>query len=72
MVVSDETLDKAAWSVVDEMKRIVGDRLGVDADTARLLVGVRGHLRISQIVNPLKTVRLEMPMARRNGKWELL
>lgn len=71
VVVSDETLDKAAWEAVGDMKRIVAERLGIDADTARLLVGVRGHLRISQIVNPLKTVRLEMPIVSRNGKWEL-
>jgi len=72
VIVSAETLDKASWAAVEDMKRIVCHRLSVDSDTARLLVGVRGHLRISQIVNPLKTVRLEMPIARRGDAWKLV
>jgi len=62
VIASAENLDKASWLAVEEMRRIVIEQLGVDAGTAGLLVGVLGNLRISQIVNPLKTVRVEMPL----------
>lgn len=71
VVASEKTLDEAAAVAVEDMKRIVRERLNVDADTARLLVGVLGNLRISQIVNPLKTVRLEMPLIKTKTAWTL-
>ena len=70
-VVSEELLDDAAWGAVSEMRKIVMALLGVDADEARLLVGVLGDLRISQIVNPKKTVRLEMPLVKTGDKWHI-
>ena len=57
-----ETLDAASWMAVEEMRRILTDHFDADADTARWLTGVLGHVRVSQIVNPLKTVRVELPL----------
>jgi len=71
VVASAKTLDEASQMAVDEMRRIVIEQLQVDVDTARLLVGVLGNLRISQIVNPLKTVRVDMPLVRRGDRWAL-
>ena len=71
VIISAKTLDEAAWMAVDTMQQIVMERLQVAQDTARLLVGVLGQLRISQIVNPLKTVRMEMPLRRDGQRWYL-
>lgn len=69
VVASAENLDAASWLAVETMRQIVIEQLGVDADTARLLVGVLGNVRISQIVNPLKTARVEMPLIRCENHW---
>ena len=71
VIASAETLDEAASQAVEEMRRIVVEQLSVDADTARLLVGVLGNVRVSQIVNPLKTVRVDMPLVRCGNRWVL-
>ena len=71
VVSSAQTLDEAARTAVDEMRRIVIEQLNVDTDTARLLVGVLGNVRISQIVNPLMTVRVDMPLVRQADRWVL-
>ncbi len=70
-IASEDTLDNAAWKAVDEMKKIVMSTLRVDADEARLLVGLLGNVRVSQIVNPKKTVRVEMPLVRNAKGWEI-
>jgi acetamidase/formamidase len=51
------------------MRKIVMSALNVDAEEARLLVGVLGNVRISQIVNPRKTARVEMPLIRTTDGW---
>ncbi len=71
VLISAENLDQAAWTAVETMKQIVIEQLEVDTDTARLLVGVLGNVRISQIVNPLKTVRIDMPLVRSGDRWVL-
>ena len=70
-IASEDTLDDAAWKAVEEMRKMVMSALGVDADEARLLVGVLGDVRVSQIVNPKKTVRVEMPLVKTAGGWEI-
>ena len=60
---SAETLDEPAATAVDAMRQIVMMHTECDAARARALVGLLGQLRVSQIVNPQKTVRLEMPLA---------
>ena len=70
-IASDDTLDSAAWKAVQEMRKIVVSALGVDADEARVLVGLLGNVRISQIVNPRKTVSVEMPLVRTDKGWKI-
>ena len=70
-VASANTLDEAAWSAVEEMRRMIMSALNVDADEARIMVGVLGNVRVSQIVNPKKTVRVEMPVVRKGDKWQI-
>ena len=70
-IASEDTLDTAAWKAVEEMQKIVMSTLRVDADEARLLVGLLGNVRVSQIVNPEKTVRVEMPLVRTGKGWRI-
>lgn len=70
-IATADTLDAAAWEAVAEMRKMVMLALGVDEDEARLLVGVLGNVRISQIVNPKMTVRVEMPLVKKDSGWEI-
>jgi amidase len=70
-VASEDTLDAACWKAVEEMRKMVISILNVDADEARLLVGVLGNVRVSQIVNPKMTARVEMPLVRTPSGWEI-
>ncbi len=70
-IASEDTLDRAAWKAVEEMRKMVMLALDVDADEARLLVGVLGNVRVSQIVNPRMTARVEMPMVKTADGWEI-
>ena len=70
-IASEDTLDNAAWKAVEEMRKIGMLALDVDADEARLLVGVLGNVRVSQIVNPRMTARVEMPMVKAADGWEI-
>jgi len=70
-IASEDTLDNAAWKAVEEMQKIAMSTLRVDAHEARLLVGLLGNVRVSQIVNPEKTVRVEMPLVRAGKGWEI-
>jgi len=71
VVASAETLDEACRMSVLETRRIVEGHLGVGAEEARLLVGVLGNVRVSQIVNPLVTARVDFPLAREGTGWVL-
>lgn len=68
-IASEGTLDDAVWKAVEEMRKIVMSALNVDAEEARLLVGVLGNVRVSQIVNPKKTARVEMPLVKTAAGW---
>ena len=70
-IASADTLDAAAWKAVEEMRKIVALTLNVDEDEARILVGVLGNVRVSQIVNPRKTARVEMPLVKTVAGWEI-
>jgi amidase len=70
-VASADTLDEAAWEAVSEMQRIVTSLLHISSEEARVLVGVLGNVRISQIVNPKKTVRVDMPIVKTPDGWDI-
>jgi len=70
-IASEDTMDAACWKAVEEMRKIVMSALSVDKDEARLLVGVLGNVRVSQIVNPIMTARVEMPIVKITNGWEI-
>jgi len=70
-IASADTLDSAAWKAVEEMRKIVTLTLNINEDEARILVGVLGNVRVSQIVNPRKTARVEMPLVKTAAGWEI-
>jgi acetamidase/formamidase len=47
---------------VDDKTRVVADRMRVTPAEARMLISLTGDVRISQIVNPLMTARVVMPI----------
>jgi acetamidase/formamidase len=44
------------------MIRVVSDRMSMSAAEARMLISLTGDVRVSQIVNPLMTARVVMPI----------
>jgi amidase len=62
VVVSAETLDAAAREAVEETARILEAHGSLPYDEARMLLSLVGDLRVGQIVNPLKTVRMAVPL----------
>ena len=63
VLVSAETLDEAARAATEEMARLLVERSALSADEARMLLGLVGDVRVSQVVNPLKTARVAVPLA---------
>ena len=61
IVVSAETLDAAAEKASEAMVRLAMRTLGMDFNDALIFCSLNMDLRISQIVDPLKTVRSVMP-----------
>ena len=60
-IASAETLDAAAKMATDAMADLLHSRLGIDLADAVMLMSAVGHLRVSQMVDPLRTARFEMP-----------
>lgn len=58
-----EDLDEASGKAVSQMFEFLTRRFAVDAVDAGMLMDMVGNLRICQIVNPYKTVRMEIPKA---------
>ncbi len=54
-------LEEAAWQATDDMVRIVSRLTGIPEKKARILVGLVGRLKVNQIVDPTKGIRMEMP-----------
>jgi len=62
-ITSASTVEHASRLAVTEMIRWLEQEKGLDFDTAHLLIGLGGALRISQWTNPLVTARLVFPKA---------
>jgi amidase len=60
-IASAATLDAAARMATTAMADLLGSRLGIELSDAVMLMSAVGQLRISQMVNPLRTARFEMP-----------
>lgn len=56
-----ENLTEAAWQATDDMTRLIQKVTGRNEEAARVLVNVVGDLRITQIVDPAKGARMEVP-----------
>ena len=65
---SEKTLDEAVYQVVWRSADLLSQHLGLDFDECVLLLSARGNLQISQVVDPLKTVRMEIPKVLLKGK----
>jgi len=58
---SAETLDQASSDALKKMHTFLVNELDMDSTEAGMLLTVVGDLKICQIVNPLKTSRMELP-----------
>ncbi|MCL2286553.1 MAG: hypothetical protein FWC32_09360 [Firmicutes bacterium] len=58
---SDEDLDIAADTAVVNMVKFLTMERGLTAEDAVMLVSLVGDVRICQVVDPKKTVRVEFP-----------
>ena len=61
-IVSSETLDEAAEEATKAMKRFIQKKFKIEHWEACMLLSLVGDLRICQIVDPLRTCRMEVPM----------
>ncbi len=62
-IASAATLDEAAGLATHAMADLLHDRLGLVPAEAVMLMSAGGHVRVSQMVDPLRTVRFELPKA---------
>jgi amidase len=62
-IASASTLDEAATMATTAMADLLHARLGMGLADAVMLMSAVGEVRISQMVDPLRTVRFEMPKA---------
>jgi len=60
-LVSDETLELASVRAIRNVRDIVVEKLGIDNNTAGMLISAIGNLEVCQIVDPKLTVRFGVP-----------
>ncbi len=65
---SAETLDDAAEGALDRAIDLLMSALDCTVEDAMILLSAKGNLQISQVVDPLKTVRMEIPKSLLKGK----
>ncbi|MCL6454942.1 MAG: acetamidase/formamidase family protein [Alicyclobacillus sp.] len=71
-IASHEDLDLAAEAAVYHMAEFLAEELGMDRGEAALLMTAAGQLAICQVVDPKKTVRMELPrwiLERKGFRW---
>ncbi|MHB1394948.1 MAG: acetamidase/formamidase family protein [Clostridia bacterium] len=61
-IASAETLDEAAKTATINMHTFLCNELNINVDEAGMLLSVLGDLRICQVVDPLMTARMELPL----------
>ena len=61
-IASGQTLDEACRLALEDLAQIIVAHSGLDYSQVRMLLGQSGDLRIGQIVNPLKTARMTVPL----------
>lgn len=65
VIYSGESLDDAVKGAVEAMEELVGRKTGLSTADIAMLLSIGGRVRISQVVDPLKTARCEI------SKWIL-
>ena len=60
-IASAATLDEAAFLATRDMADLLMARVGLDAATATMVMSAAGDLRVSQVVDPLRTARFALP-----------
>ncbi len=65
---SAPTLDEAAKGALDKAIDLLESALGYSPEDSLALLSVRGNLQVSQVVDPLKTARMEIPKSILKGK----
>lgn len=60
-IASAETLDEASIKAAENMQSFLVDELKMEPIEAGMFLSAGGDLRVCQVVNPLKTVRVEVP-----------
>ena len=61
-IASAPTLDQAALDASHNMMRLVTEHTSLDPQETGMLLSLKGELRICQIVDPMKTARMEFPL----------
>ncbi|RKD33479.1 acetamidase [Thermohalobacter berrensis] len=64
-IASAETLDEAGNLATKNMHKFLNEEVGIDLHEAGMLLSLLGDLKVCQVVDPLKTARMELP------KWVL-
>jgi len=62
LMASARTLDRAQRLVLDKAMRFLTGMSGLSANTAAMLLSLVGDLAVCQVVDPLKTMRIELPL----------
>lgn len=57
---SDENLENAIYKAVSDMTQIVMKQLHMSLEEAGMLLSAMGNLEFCQVVDPKRTVRMEM------------
>ena len=65
---SAETLDAAAQGALYRSLELLQTGVGYSAEDSLALLSVRGNLQVSQVVDPLKTARMEIPKSILKGR----
>ncbi len=61
VIYSHESLDEAVTRSVETMEELVGSKTGLSTAEIAMLLSAGGRVSISQVVDPLKTARCEIP-----------
>jgi amidase len=61
MVHSAKTFEEATRGAVERAVRFIADRKSISKSEAYMLISITCDLTVSQIVNPLVTVRVKIP-----------
>jgi len=68
-IASDEDLEQAILAAVQDMTGVVMEQLHLSMEEAGMLLSAAGNLQFCQVVDPKRTVRMEMKKTLLKGFW---